>query len=66
MLDPDTLREIQRLMNEDPASMCDPAINGRRIARLLGLDPGVPGGGEDEKKNTPVPGGADNQELPPP
>ena len=51
MLDPDTLREIQRLMDEGRDSMCDPHVNERRIARLLGIDPSALRGDADETEN---------------
>ena len=38
MIHPDTLREIQRLMDESSGAMSDPRINERRIAALLGID----------------------------
>ena len=50
MIDPDTLREIQRLMNESRDAMCDPLLNKRRIAALLGIP-------APEPRNRPV--GAD-------
>jgi hypothetical protein len=50
MIDPDTIREIQRLMDEN-------RVNEHRIARLLGIDAAalreLPAGNRDE---TALPG----------
>lgn len=63
MLDPDTLREIQRLIDEGRGSMCDPRANERRIARLLGIDPAALRAGADEMETGAKPqnGAGDSQ-----